>query len=562
MHALVIRNGNLVDGSGAPARVADVAIDGDRIVAVGEKLGAGRREIDASGLLVTPGFVDIHTHYDGQAIWDSDLAPSCWHGVTTTVFGNCGVGFAPVRPGTSDYLINLMEGVEDIPGTVLAEGIDFGWESFAEYLDALERRPHTMDIGAQVPHSALRFYVMGERGADHAEQPTASERERMRALLVGALRAGALGVSTSRTTKHRARDGRFAPSLTALEPELMALAAGLREAGRGVLEVNSDFGDGEFEALRAAAEASGRPLLALLLQVNNAPTLWRRTLDQIREARAAGLDVVGQVGGRPIGLMMAFEASWHPFRSHPAWKALDGLSLAERVARLRSDAALRARLVDERPDDAFTRMMEGMLERTFVVGDRPDYEPPMSESIAARARASGASPWAIALDALMAHDGRGLLMHTFENYTDGSLEVVREMLVDDATVMGLADGGAHVATICDASTPTTLLTHWARDRQRGEKLALEFLVRKQSRDTAMAYGLADRGLVAPGMKADVNVIDFECLGVMRPEIVYDLPAGGRRFLQRARGYRHTFVSGVETLRDDALTGELPGRLIR
>jgi N-acyl-D-aspartate/D-glutamate deacylase len=384
----------------------------------------------------------------------------------------------------------------------------------------------------------------------------------MRALLVESLRAGALGVSTSRTTKHRARDGRFTPSLTAHEPELMALAAGLREAGRGVLEVNSDFGDGEFEALRAAAQASGRPLLALLLQVNNAPTLWRRTLDQIREARAAGLAVTGQVGGRPIGLMMAFEASWHPFRSHPAWKALDGLSHAERVARLRADAALRARLVDERPDDAFTRMMEGMLERTFVVGDRPDYEPPMSESIAARARASGASPWAIALDALMAHDGRGLLMHTFENYTDGSLEAVREMLVDDATVMGLADGGAHVATICDASTPTTLLTHWARDRVRGEKLPLEFLVRKQSRDTAMAYGLSDRGLIAPGMKADVNVIDFERLGVTRPEIVYDLPAGGRRFLQRARGYRHTFVSGTETLRDDALTGELPGRLIR
>jgi N-acyl-D-aspartate/D-glutamate deacylase len=562
MHSLVIRNGWVVDGSGAPGRIADVAVDGDRVAAVGGEVGAGRREIDAAGLLVTPGFVDIHTHYDGQAIWDSQLAPTCWHGVTTTVFGNCGVGFAPVRPGTTDFLINLMEGVEDIPGTVLAEGLDFRWESFPEYLDALAARPHTIDIGAQVPHTALRFYVMGERGADHAQRPTEAELVEMGALLEQALHAGALGVTTSRTTKHRARDGRLTPSLTAGEPELLALAGALRRAGRGVLEVNSDFGAGEFEALRAAAEVSGRPLLVLLLQVNNAPRLWRETLDNIRAARAAGLQVTGQVGARPIGLMMAFEASWHPFRTHPAWREIAEWPHAQRVARLRADDGLRRRLVEERPDDAFTRQMAAMLERTFVVGERPDYEPPMDSSLAARARAAGASPWALALDALMERDGRGLLMHTFENYTDGDLEAVREMLVDDATVMGLGDGGAHVATICDASNPTFLLKHWSRERTRGERLPLEFLVRKQTRDSALSYGLHDRGVLARGMKADINVIDFERLDVARPEIVYDLPAGGRRFVQRARGYRHTFVSGTEILRDDELTGELPGRLIR
>jgi N-acyl-D-amino-acid deacylase len=562
MHSLVIRHGTVIDGTGAPAIRADVAVQGDRIAAVGLDVGAGRREIDATGLLVTPGFVDIHTHYDGQAIWDSALAPSCWHGVTTAVFGNCGVGFAPVRPGSSDYLINLMEGVEDIPGTVLAEGIAFDWESFADYLQALERRPHTMDIGAQVPHGALRFYVMGERGADHAAVPDADELGRMRALLAEALRAGALGVSTSRTTKHRARDGRFTPGLSALEPELRALALGLRDAGRGVLEVNSDFGPGEFEALQAAAQVSGRPLSLLLLQVNHDPDRWRRTLAQVHAARAAGLPVQAQVGGRPIGLLMAFDASWHPFRAHPAWQSVAALPPAERLARLRADPALRARLVDERPDDPFTRMMADMLARTFEVGEQPDYEPPMSQSLAARAQAAGTSPWALALEALMARDGQGLLMHTFENYTAGNLDAVREMLVDDATVMGLADGGAHVATICDASTPTTLLTHWARDRTHGERLPLPLLVRKQTLDTARAYGLSDRGVIAPGLKADLNLIDFARLGVDRPQLVHDLPAGGRRFVQRGRGYRHTFVSGVETVCDDELTGALPGRLLR
>lgn len=562
MHDLVIRAGTVVDGSGAPRRVADVAIDGERIVAVGDGIGRGRREIDARGLLVTPGFVDVHTHYDGQVTWDPFLTPSSLHGVTTTIFGNCGVGFAPVRPGAAPYLINLMEGVEDIPGTVLAEGVKFNWESFPEFLDVLDAAPKVMDVGAQVPHGALRFYVMGDRGAEHAATPTAEEIARMGELLEQALRAGALGFSTSRTVKHRARDGRYTPSLSASEPELAGLARAMRRAGRGVIEVNSDFGPGEFERLRAAAELAGRPLSVLLLQVNDHPQLWRETLAQIRAARAAGLAVNGQVGARPIGLTWGLETSTNPFSTHPAWIALRDLAPRERYDRLVRDAALRRALVEDRPDDDYTRWVDGALARTYVVDERYDYEPDPADSLAARARALGTSPWALALGAMLEDGGKRLLAHTFENYAEGSLEVVREMLLDDATIMGIGDGGAHVCTICDCSSPTFLLTHWARDRTRGPGLPLEFVVRKQTRDSALGYGLADRGLIAPGMRADLNVIDFERLRLTPPEVVYDLPAGGKRLMQGAVGYRHTFVAGQETICDDRHTGALPGRLLR
>jgi N-acyl-D-aspartate/D-glutamate deacylase len=562
MHDLVVRGGTVVDGTGAPRRAADIAIDGATITAVGSKLPRGRREIDAEGLLVTPGFIDIHTHYDGQATWDPHLTPSSWHGVTTAVFGNCGVGFAPVRPGAAPYLINLMEGVEDIPGTVLAEGVKFNWESFPEYLQALEAAPKALDIGAQVPHGVLRFYVMGERGADHAEAPTDTEVARMGALLEEALTAGALGFSTSRTTKHRAKDGRLTPSLSAREPELLGLAAAMKRAGRGVIEVNSDFGPGEFEVLRTAAEVSGRPLSVLLLQVNNAPELWRDTRAHIHAARKAGIDANGQVGCRPIGVTMGLETTLNPFATHPAWKALQHLSPAERYQRLERDPELRRVLVEERPDDEYTRETESRLPRTYVMDASYDYEPHPSQSIAAQAQVQQRSPWAVALDAVMANSGKGLLTHTFENYSEGSLEVIREMLVDEATIMGLGDGGAHVCTVCDAGSPTFLLSHWARDRARGPRLPLEFLIRKQTRDCAVSYRLSDRGVLAPGYKADINVIDFEQLRSLVPHVVYDLPAGGRRLLQRAQGYRHTFVAGVETLRDDEHTGELPGRLLR
>ena len=562
MHDLVIRNGTVVDGTGAARRIADVAVDGGTIAAVGAGIGRGHREIDARGLLVTPGFVDIHTHYDGQATWDPYLTPSSWHGVTTVVFGNCGVGFAPVRPGAAPYLINLMEGVEDIPGTVLAEGVKFDWESFPDYLDRLDALPKAIDIGAQMPHAALRFYVMGDRGAEHANMPDGTEIDRMGKLLEEALHAGALGFSTSRTIKHRASDGRATPSLSAREPELFGLATAMKRAGRGVIQVNSDFGPGEFEILRGAAEVAGRPLSLLLLQVNNAPELWRQTRAQMHAARAAGVDVGAQVGCRPIGVNMGFETSIHPFSSHPAWTAMDHLTPTERCQHLVREPELRRTLVEQRPDDAHTKMIAEAFARTYVLDDDYDYEPSTSDSIGARAREAGTSPWALALDALMAREGKGMLTHTFENYTEGSLDVIREMLEDDATVLGLGDGGAHVNTICDCSSPTFLLTHWARDRTRGAQLPLEFLVRKQTRDSARAYGLNDRGVLAPGYRADINVIDFEALRMHVPSVAYDLPAGGRRLIQRATGYRHTFVAGVETICDDNATGAMPGKLLR
>ena len=562
MHDIVIRNGTVVDGTGAPRRIADIAIDGNLITAVSGDVGRGRREIDARGLLVTPGFVDIHTHYDGQATWDPYLTPSTWHGVTTVVFGNCGVGFAPVRKGAAPYLINLMEGVEDIPGTVLSEGVKFNWESFPDYLDALEAAPKVIDVGAQVPHCALRFYVMGERGADHAAVPKDEEIAQMGELLEEALRAGALGFTTSRTIKHRAADGRSTPSLSAGEPELFGLASAMKRAGRGVIEVNSDFGPGEFEILRAAAQVADRPLSVLLLQVNNAPELWRETRAQIHEARKAGVHVNGQVGCRPIGVMMGLETTIHPFSSHPAWTAMNDLTPAQRIDHLQRNADLRRRLVEERPVDEHTKRIADALHQIYVVDDTYDYEPHPSLSIGARAQAADTSPWALALDAMMARNGKQLLVETFENYTEGNLDNIREMIQDEATIMGIADGGAHVCTVCDASSPTFLLTHWARDRKRGAQLPLEFLVRKQTRDCALAYGMKDRGVLVPGYRADLNIIDFDKLGMRKHEVVYDLPAGGRRLMQRADGYRHTFVAGVETLRDDQHTGALPGRLLR
>lgn len=562
MHDLVIRGGTVVDGTGAPARTADLAVDDGRITAIGEDVGAAANEVQADGQLVLPGWVDIHTHYDGQATWDPLLTPSSWHGVTTAVFGNCSVGFAPVRRGAERYLINLMEGVEDIPETVLSEGIDFRWESFPEYLDVLEQMPRIMDIGAQVPHGALRFYVMGDRGAEHTEAPTEDEIAQMGVLLEQSLAAGALGFTTARTTKHRAADGRFTPGLTAMEPELAGLARAMRRAGRGVIEVNSDFGAGEFELLRAAAEIAGRPLSVLLVQVDAAPRLWRETLDQVAAACADGLEVTAQVGSRPIGMMMALESTVHPFVTHPAWKALSGLSSKERQARLRADADLRRVLVEDRPQDGHVRWMAAALERTFELGDPVNYEPAPEDSIANRARAQGRDPFDLALELLMLKDGENLLLHPFENYNAGDMEVVKEMLLDPNTVCGVADAGAHVGLICDASSPTSLLTHWARDRRRGERLPLEFLVRKQTHDTARTYGLNDRGVLAPGYRADINVIDFDALQLEAPRLVYDLPAGGRRIVQSAKGYRHTFVAGIETMRDGEPTGELPGRLIR
>ncbi len=562
MHDLIIRQGNVIDGSGSAARIADVAVDNGLVTAIGNDLGPARRDINAEGLLVTPGFVDVHTHYDGQATWDPYLTPSSWHGVTTAIFGNCGVGFAPVRPHASPFLINLMEGVEDIPGSVLAEGVKFDWESFPEFLDVLDQAPKAIDIGAQVPHAPLRFYVMGERGADHTSIPSDDEIATMGGLLEQALNAGALGFTTSRTTKHLTRDGRNTPSLSAGEPELAGMALAMKRAGRGVLEVNSDFGPGEFEILRMATELSGRPLSLLLLQVNNAPELWRRTRAQMHAARAAGLNVSAQVGCRPIVIMMGLETTIHPFSTHPAWTGMAHLSPAQRYERLSNDAELRRALVTDLPDDEHTHRVRQWMPRTYVVDERFDYEPAPELSIGAQAERTGRSVWELALEAMMSNGGKRLLAHTFENYSDGNLEVVREMLLDEATIMGLGDGGAHVCTVCDEGAPTYLLSHWGRDRRRGERLPLEFLVKKHTRDSALGYGLSDRGLLAPGYRADINIIDFDRLRLRDAEVVYDLPAGGKRLLQRADGYRHTFVAGTEIVHDDEHTGALPGRLLR
>jgi len=562
MHDLVIRNGTVVDGSGVDRKVADVAVTGGIVTAVGEVDGPAARTVDAEGQLVLPGWVDIHTHYDGQATWDPDMTPSSWHGVTTAVFGNCGVGFAPVKPGSEDYLINLMEGVEDIPGTVLAEGIDFTWEGFPEYLDALESTDRVMDIGAQLPHGALRFYVMGERGADHNEVPTDDELKQIEQLVREGLDAGALGFSTSRTMKHKAADGSLTPSLTAGDPELAAIASAMRDAQAGVLQVNSDFGEGDFAHVRQAAELAGRPLSVLLLQIDSEPELWKTTRDQIHEANAAGVAATGQVGCRPIGVMLGLDATVNPFRTDPSYQAIEHLPLAERAAKLRTDESLRQALVENRPTNGHTKWMDYALTRAYELGDELDYEPDPSTAIAKRAAVQGIDPWALLLDLLAAGDGSTLLLYPFENYANGDLEDIRTMLTDPYTICGIGDAGAHVGTICDASYPTYLLTHWTRDRTRGEQLPLEFVVNKQTRRTAETYGLMDRGLLAAGYRADINIIDHGALSVGKPELIFDLPAGGKRLVQRPTGYRHTFVAGVETLADGELTGARPGRLIR
>jgi N-acyl-D-aspartate/D-glutamate deacylase len=562
MHELVIRGGTVVDGTGADARTADVAVDEGRITEVGQVEDAGQREVDADGLAVLPGWVDVHTHYDGQATWDQELAPSSWHGVTTAVFGNCAVGFAPVAPGREPFLISLMQGVEDIPGTVLAEGIDFRWESFPEYLDVLASTERAIDVGAQVPHAALRFYVMGERGADHGERPTPDEVARMGRLAVEGVQAGAFGFTTSRTEKHRAADGRFTPSLSADEHELLGIARALGEAGVGVLQANIDYGAPEdWTLLRAMAEVSGRPTWFSLLQEDEHPDRWRELLDEVARANADGLTMRAQVGSRAIGVLFGFDATANPFLTHPTYLALAGLPLPERVAELRRPE-VRERLLSEHADGGFAAFLQKALDKTFRLGDPPDYEPHPDENLMAQARRQGLDPQEVLLDALLEDDGRALLYFPFENYGGGSLDGIREMLLDPNTVSGLSDGGAHVGTICDASYPTTLLTHWVRDRTRGERLPLEHVVHRQTQASAEAIGLFDRGVVRPGLRADLNVVDLAALRLHAPEMVYDLPAGGKRLVQRVDGYRSTWVAGTEVMVDGEWTGATPGRLVR
>jgi N-acyl-D-aspartate/D-glutamate deacylase len=559
---LVIRGGTIVDGSGGAPFSGDVGVQDGRIVAVGAVAERGRRELDARGLLVTPGWVDVHTHYDGQATWDALISPSCWHGVTTVVMGNCGVGFAPLRPGTNDYLIKLMEGVEDIPGTVLHEGIDWSWESFPEYLDTLAKKPRALDVAAQVPHAALRFYVMGERGADHTEVPTPAEIDAMGVLARDAVRAGAIGFTTSRTKNHRASDGRFTPSLTAPQDELLGIARRMGEAGKGVFEIVSDFAgrEAEWEMFRKMIEVSGRPASISIAQADQSPDSYRAFLRVLEDANARGLPFKAQVAARAIGIMLGLDASLNPFCSHPTYQALAKLPRAERMAKLR-DPAVRAQLLAEKPNPALA-MLVWSFEKIFQLAARPDYEPSAEQSAAAEAQRRGVAPEALVYDWLLENDGKALLYRPFLNYAGYNLDAIHEMLQHPHVVPGLGDGGAHVGLISDGSFPTFLVSHWAKDRTRGPKLPLEKLVKAQSADTAALVGMRDRGRIAVGLKADLNLIDFDELGVTAPEMAYDLPTGGKRLIQRARGYVATVCSGAVTFEHGESTGELPGRLVR
>lgn len=564
---LVVRGGTVVDGSGAPAFEADVGVKDGRIAAVGRIVGSGVEEIDARGQLVTPGFVDIHTHYDGQATWDGRMQPSSWHGVTTVVMGNCGVGFAPCRPEDHDRLIRLMEGVEDIPFPVLAQGLPWNWESYPDYLDSLADRAFDVDVGSQLPHAALRVFAMGERGANR-EPATQADIHAMAALAKRAMEAGAIGFATSRTLNHRTSDGQPTPTLTAGEDELTGIAMGMAAAngaGAGVLQVVSDFQepDKEWAMLRRIVERSGRPLSFSLVQSPRAPRNYQTLLEWLAQANADGLAIRAQVASRPVGILFGLELTLNPFSQNAAFGEIKDRPLAERVAALR-DTSFRARLLGEEvlAQRGFAGSQPRNWSGMYLMGAEPDYEPTAEQSVAAIAERQGRDPAEVALDHMLTQDGRGMLYLPFLNYADGNLDPAYEMLSHPDCVPGLSDGGAHVGMICDGSFPTTNLVHWTRDRTRGPKLSLEHMIKGQCRDTAETVGLFDRGLVRAGYRADLNVIDYGRLKLKAPEVAHDLPAGGRRLIQRAEGYTATLLAGQVTYRDGEPTSALPGRLLR
>jgi N-acyl-D-aspartate/D-glutamate deacylase len=562
---LVIRGGTVVDGSGGPARTADVGIDGGIVTDVGHGLGRGRREVSADGALVTPGFVDIHTHYDGQASWDERLLPSSWHGVTTVVMGNCGVGFAPATAGHRQRLIDLMEGIEDIPGTALHAGLSWDWESFDDYLCSLAARPHDIDFATQVPHAALRVHVMGDR-ALAGEPASPDDVAAMARLARSGVEAGALGFTTSRTLNHRSVTGELTPTYDADVAELAGIAAELGAAGRGVLQLVADFLDPgkDVDVILEMARASGRPVSVSLVQFPLRPGAYREVLSRLAAASEEGLVVRAQVAARAIGLLMGLQCTLHPFMTNPVWGDIAGLPVAEQ-ARMMLDPGFKAAVLAAQTDARNRNLIGGRLihkyELMYELTDPPAYEPDPRDSIAARAARDGRTGEDLVYDIITGHDGQAMVYVMSANYVSGNLDAVHEMLAHPCTLPGLSDGGAHVGTISDGSFPTTLLAHWARDRRRG-RFPVEYVVQRQARDTARAVGLDDRGVLAPGYRADVNVIDLDRLRLRRPEMHFDLPGGGRRLLQRAEGYVHTFVRGQETYADGEPTDALPGRLIR
>ncbi|MBA2662386.1 MAG: amidohydrolase family protein [Bradymonadaceae bacterium] len=579
---ILVTNGTLIDGSGAPRRKADVAIKDGLIVAIGSCEGSAGEIIDASGLVITPGFIDLHTHYDGQISWDDELAPSCYHGVTTIVMGNCGVGFAPVKPEDRDRLVALMEGVEDIPGTALHEGLTWDWESLPEYMAALDSRPHTIDFAVQATHDPLRVHVMGDRAL--ADQPATDEDiERMKRLTREALLAGAVGFSTGRTDNHRDTSGAVTPASEATARELRGIAEAFVGLKHGVISAVSDFDmndaahrfDPEFDLLEAMIDASGgRPMSISLMQRDQDSDQWKRILARAEQAAAAGKPIRVQVAARGIGVLLGLQATFHPFMGYPSYKRIAHLPLEERVAHMH-DVDFKTQLLSEKTEkvtgdgsplpplaDVLLQHIEFVAARMYRMESGFDYEPEYERSLYAQASAQGIPVLEALYDAMLEEDGKQLLCFPIYNYLEQNLDNVHTMLTHPLALPGLSDGGAHVGTICDASFPTYMITHWTRDRRRGPRLELERTIQMMTHDVAEHMGFSDRGLIAAGRKADLNVFDAETLLIERPYMVEDLPAGGRRLLQRARGYRATIVSGQIVIDRDELTDARPGRLVR
>ncbi len=567
MHDLVIRGGTVVDGSGGKPFTADVAVDGGLITLVGKVEAKGHEEIDATGLIVTPGFVDVHTHYDGQATWDAEMAPSSWHGVTTVVMGNCGVGFAPARPDRHEWLISLMEGVEDIPGTALAEGMKWDWETFPEYLDALERLPRTVDVGTHVPHGAVRAYVLGDREQPGAI-PTDEDVAEMSRIVEDGVRAGALGFSTSRTVLHKSVDGELVPGTTATAEELVAIGRAMGRVGYGVFEMASDMRRewNEFGWMGQLSRETGLPVTFAALQSIAKELPLEEQISEMRAQNDNGANIVAQIALRGNGIIMAWQGTVHPFRFKPSWAEIEGLPWDQQLAKLK-DPAFKARMVSEEsviPESDIADFLNIVANGWFTHYEMdPDfnYEPTADESVLARATAAGQSAAEYGYDLLMKDEGKGFIYFPILNYRDGNLDFLEDLQASDDTVNSLSDGGAHCGTICDAASPTFMLQHWVRDRKKA-RISLEVAIKRQCRDTAILYGLHDRGLVMPGMLADLNVIDMDRLKLGKPWLAFDLPAGGKRLLQKADGYVATIKSGQVTFREGVMQGATPGIVIR